>query len=343
MVGAIADNKKKGEDTMLMNPRAAQAAATLCLATCAVGAQAQEAYPTKPITVILGFAPGGPTDAIGRVVFARVGKQLNVPVIVENRPGAGSNLATQFVARAKPDGYTLLYAASSMAPATALYKSMNINPKTQLVAAGCSVSVPLILLTAQKTEAKDPAAFFASMASNPNKYFLGSSGTGSMDQLVAMEIGAKINVQFHHVPYRGNGPALTDVAAGTVDYMYSGAFNSAVPFIQNGQVRALAVTSLKRSPALPDVPTLSESVPGLKDYQAGTWQALLAPKDTPPAILDKLNAALQEAMSDPDVQKSLRFQAAEPMGRTRAQCQQFVNDEYDRWAGTIDRLGLKAD
>jgi len=323
--------------------KAAAVGASLCLAASASAVHAQDAFPSKPINVIIGFAPGGPTDAIGRVVLNEMGKALNVPMIVENRPGAGGNLATQQVVRASPDGYTLLYAASSLAPATALYSSMKLNPKTQLDSAGCSVSVPLILLTAKKLEARGPQAFFDSLKASPDKYFLASSGTGSMDHLVAMEIGSMLGTQFNHVPYRGNGPALTDVAAGNADFMYSGAFSSALPFIQGGQVTPLAVTSAKRSTALPDVPTLSESVPGLKSFEAGTWQALLAPKGTPQAVLDKLDAALQKALRDPKVQESLRFQAAEPMGRSRLECQQFVANEYDRWAKTIERLQLKVE
>lgn len=323
--------------------RAAALSASLWLAGGVCAAHAQDDYPSKPINVIIGFAPGGPTDAIGRVVLNEMSKTLNVPMIVENRPGAGGNLATQHVVRSSPDGYTLLYAASSLAPATALYSSMKLNPKTQLDSAGCAVSVPLILLTAKKVDIREPRAFYDALKANPEKYFLASSGTGSMDHLVAMEIASLLDANFNHVPYRGNGPALTDVAGGTADFMYSGAFSSALPFIQGGQVTPLAVTSAKRSPALPNVPTLAESVPELKNFDAGTWQALLAPKGTPQTTLDKLDAALQKALSNPKVQESLRFQAAEPMGRSRVECQQFVANEYDRWATTIDRLKLKVE
>jgi tripartite-type tricarboxylate transporter receptor subunit TctC len=317
-------------------------AATLAgLAYSASQAQAADAYPNKPITLIIGFAPGGPTDAIGRVLFKQVGQILNVPIIIENKPGAGGNIGTQELIRSKPDGYTLMYGTSSVTTAPALFNRTDLSPKTSFVAAGCSVAVPLILLTSKKIDAPTAADFYKMLQASPNKYFMGSSGNGSIDQLVGMDIGGKLDLKFQHVPYKGNGPALTDLASGNTNFMYSGSFNSALPFIQNGQVKALAVTSRNRSSALPQVPSLSESVPGLKGYDAGTWQVLLAPKGTSPEILAKLNQAVQDAMKDPMVQKSLQFQGAEPMNMDLKQCQDYMGTEYDRWTATIQRLGLK--
>ena len=318
------------------------AAALASLACAAPGAGAAPAYPDKAITLIIGFAPGGPTDAIGRVLFKKVSEELKVPIVIENRPGAGGNIGAQELLRAKPDGYTLMYGTSSITTAPALFNRDDLNPKTAFVAAGCSVAVPLILLTAKTMPATSAAEFYDQVKAQPGKYFMGSSGNGSIDHLVAMDVAAKLDLKFQHVPYKGNGPALTDLAGGTTNFMYSGSFNSAMPFIKSGQIKALAVTSNERSGALPDVPTLSESVAGLKGYDAGTWQVLLAPKGTPAPILDKLNTALQAAMKDPAVLESLRFQGAEVMDKTPAQCQDFIDNEYDRWSSTIDRLGLKA-
>lgn len=317
--------------------------AIAALACAGTVAQAANTYPDKAITLIIGFAPGGPTDAIGRVLFKKVSEELNVPIVIENRPGAGGNIGAQELLRAKPDGYTLMYGTSSITTAPALFGREDLNPKTAFVAAGCSVSVPLILLTSQKTmDAKNVKAFYKEVQSHPDKYFMGSSGNGSIDHLVAMDIAHKLGLKFQHVPYKGNGPALTDLAGGNTNFMYSGSFNSAMPFIQNGQVKALAVTSSKRSAVLPDVPTLSESVPGLKGFDGGTWQVLLTPKGTSTDILKKLDQALQSAMKHPAVLKSLRFQGAEIMDKNPQQCQDFVNQEYDRWSDTILRLGLKA-
>lgn len=315
------------------------ALAGLCLA--GVQAQAAATYPNKAITVIIGFAPGGPTDAIGRVLLNKMAEELKVPMVVENRPGAGGNIGAQDLLKAKPDGYTLMYGTSSITTAPALFGRDDLNPKTAFVAAGCSVAVPLILLVSKKIDADNAQDFYKLVKANPDKYFMGSSGNGSIDHLVAMDIANVLGLKFQHVPYKGNGPALTDLASGNTNFMYSGSFNSAQPFIKGGQVKPLAVTSDKRSVALPDVPTLSESVTGLKGYDAGTWQVLLAPKGTDPAILKKLDQAMQKAMTDPKVKESLRFQGAIVMDKTPEQCQAFIDSEYDRWSATIKKIGLK--
>jgi tripartite-type tricarboxylate transporter receptor subunit TctC len=304
-------------------------------------AQAADDYPNKPITLIIGFAPGGPTDAIGRVLFKTVSQKLNTPIIIENKAGAGGNIGTQELMRAKPDGYTLMYGTSSVTTAPPLFDRSDLDPGKAFVAASCSVNVPLILLTPSKMNIANAEDFYTAVKANPGKYFMGSSGNGSIDHLVGMDIANRLGLQFQHVPYKGNGPALTDLVAGNTSFMYSGSFNSALPFIQNGQVKALAVTSGKRSEALPDVPTLSESVKGLKGFDAGTWQILAAPKGTPEPILKKLDAALQASLKDPEVMKSLRFQGAEPMDKDPAQCRAYIASEYQRWSTTIKRLGLK--
>lgn len=313
-----------------------------CAAALLAAPLAHAAYPEKPISLIIGFAPGGPTDSIGRVLFKQVSEELGVPVVIENRPGAGGLLGQQDLLRAKPDGYTLLYGTSSITTAPALFNREDLNPKTAFDAAGCSVAVPLILLTAAKLDATDAQSFYTELKDNPGKYFMGSSGNGSIDHLVGMDIAAKLGLDLQHVPYKGNGPALTDLAAGTTDFMYSGSFNSAMPFIKSGKVTALAVTSAKRSNALPEVPALSELVPGLEGYDAGTWQVLLAPKGTDPAVLETLDQALKTAMKSPEVLESLRFQGAEIMERSPQECQAYIDDEYDRWSGTIKRLGLES-
>lgn len=317
----------------------AAAAAAVVIASPAAHAAG---YPSRPITLIIGFAPGGPTDSIGRVLFKQVSQELGVPVVIENRPGAGGTVGEQDLLRAKPDGYTLLYGTSSITTAPALFGRNDLDPKTAFDVAGCSVAVPLILLAARKLDVQSAPALYKAMKASPGKYFMGSSGVGSIDHLVGTDIATRLGLTFQHVPYKGNGPALSDLAAGNTSFMYSGSFNSAMPFIHSGKVKALAVTSAKRSQVLPEVPTLSEAVPGLQGYDAGTWQVLLAPKGTSPQILQKLDQAVQAAMKSPDVLKSLRFQGAEVMNKTLPQCQAYINSEYERWSGTVKRLGLKA-
>ncbi|OZI19834.1 hypothetical protein CAL26_19915 [Bordetella genomosp. 9] len=330
-----------------MTPRAnfrlAAGLASIALIAAAQPARADAPYPNKPITLLIGFAPGGPTDAIGRVLFKRVSEILDTPIIIENRPGAGGNIGTQELTRAKPDGYTLLYGTSSLTTAPALFNRADLDPTKAFDVAGCSVSVPLILLVAKSDPAANAEDFYKAVKGNPAKYFQGSSGNGSIDHLVSMDIAGRLGLKFQHVPYKGNGPALADLAGGNVNFMYSGSFNSALPIIKAGKVKALAVTSGHRSQALPDIPSLSESVPGLRSFDAGTWQVLAAPKGTSPAVLAKLNEAMQAAMKDAKVKESLDFQGAEPMNMDQKQCNAYIGKEYERWSGTIKRLGLKSE
>ena len=320
------------------------AIATITLASLVniTTAHAEPTYPDKPVSVIIGFSPGGPTDAIGRVLFRKVADVMKTPFVIENRPGAGGNIGSQDLARAKPDGYTTMYGTSSVTTAPPLFKRDDLNPEKAFDAASCTTKVPLILLVNNKVSANNVAEFYKQIKDNPGKFFMGSSGNGSIDHLVAMEIASKLGQKFQLVPYKGNGPALTDLAAGNVNFMYSGSFNSALPFIQKGTIKALAVTSSTRSGALPDVPTLSESVDELKNYDAGTWQALLAPKNTPANVLKALDSGVQAALQDKEVLKSLHYQGADIMHMPPSECQAFIKDEYARWSKTISDLKLSA-
>ena len=309
----------------------------------AMPVKADPSFPNRPITVLIGFAPGGPTDAIGRVLFRQMAQELAVPMVIENKPGAGGNTASQELLRARPDGYTLLYGSSSITTAPPLAGRDDLSPKTAFVVAGCSVMVPLILLVNKKINVGTSQELLNLIKDHPGQYFLGSSGNGAMDHLIAMDVASRLDLKFQHVPYKGNGPALTDVAAGNITFMYSGAFNSALPFIKSGQVKALAVTSERRSKSLPDVPSLSESVKGLEGFNASTWQVILASKRTDPATLEKLDTALKKAMTDPKVLESFQYQGAELLNLDRKQCQKFVDDESDRWSATIKKINLKSE
>ena len=297
-------------------------------------------YPDKPVRVIIGFSPGGPTDAIGRVLFKRVSEALKVPMVIENRPGAGGNIGAQELSKSAPDGYTIMYGTSSITTAPPLFSRDDLNPTLIFDAVSCTTDVPLILLASKKLPVKSANDLYALIEKHPGKYFMGTSGNGSIDHLTGMEVADRKSLKVQPVPYKGNGPALTDLAGGNVDFMYSGSFNSARPFLERGDVNALAVTSAKRSAALPDVPTLSESAEGLKGFSGGTWQAVLAPKGTPQPILDKLDQAVQVALKDPEVLESLNFQGATVMTLDRKACQAFIGSEYDRWSSKIKELNL---
>lgn len=306
-----------------------------------VSSAAASSYPDKPINVVIGFAPGGPTDSLGRVLFKKISEELGVPMVVENKPGAGGNIAAQTVAAAKPDGYTLMFASVAISIAPFLANRQELDPKKAFSAVGCSSAVPLILLVPKKVRADTAQQFYQLMRDNPGKYFAGNSGNGTIDQLAALDLASKLNLQFEAVPYKGNGPALTGLVAGDTNFMYSGAFNSALPFVKSGDLKALAVTSAERSAVLPDVPTLSESVPELKGFDAKAWQAVMAPKGTPPEVLTKVNKALNAALKDPEVLKSLQFQGAQVMNTSPQECQAFIDGESDRWSAMIKTLGLQ--
>ncbi|GAB2900829.1 tripartite tricarboxylate transporter substrate binding protein [Paralcaligenes sp. KSB-10] len=316
------------------------AAAAAGLAIGPISSFASSSYPDKPINVVIGFAPGGPTDSLGRVLFKKISEELGVPMVIENKPGAGGNIAAQAVATAKPDGYTLMFASVAITIAPFLYDKQNLAPKTAFAAVGCSSAVPLILLVPKKVKANTAPEFYKLMRDNPGKYFAGNSGNGTIDQLAALDIASKLNLKFEAVPYKGNGPALTGLMSGDTNFMYSGSFNSALPFIQSGDLKALAVTSTKRSEVLPDVPTLSESIPKLAGFNAQAWQAVMAPKGTPPEMLTKVNKALNAALKDPEVLKSLHFQGAQVMNTTPQECQAFIDGESDRWSAMIKELGI---
>lgn len=325
-----------------MLKRAVLAAAVAGLAIGPTSSFAASTYPDKPINVVIGFAPGGPTDSLGRVLFKKVSEELGVPMVVENKPGAGGNIAAQAVAMAKPDGYTLMFASVAITIAPFLYDKQDLDPKRAFAAVGCSSAVPLILLVNKKVEANTAPEFYKLMQDNPGKYFAGNSGNGTIDQLAALDIASKLKLDFEAVPYKGNGPALTGLVAGDTNFMYAGSFNSALPFVKNGDLKPLAVTSAKRSEVLPDVPTLGESIPELAGFNAEAWQAVMAPKGTPPEVLTKVNNALNKALKDPEVLKNLKFQGAQVMDTTPQECQAFIDGESERWSAMIKKLGLSS-
>ncbi len=281
--------------------------------------------------MIIGFPPGGPTDAIGRVLMRGASEVLGVSIVIENRPGAGGNIAAQEVIRAQPDGYTFMYASSSITTAHLLDKRADLNPKIAFEAASCSTSVPLLIL-GSSAGYNSAQALFRAVRDTPDKVFLATAGAGALDHLTAVALEKRYGLKFQYVPYKGSGPALQDVAAGNVTFTITGAFNTALPLIQKGQIKALAVLAANRSKSLPDVPTLGEALSEQQGYAGSTWQAVVAPRHTPQAILEKINDAIKKAMKDPKVQESIRFQGAEVLDMTTQECHRFIHSETDRWA-----------
>lgn len=320
--------------------RLKQLAAGIALGMACAGALAQ-GYPNKPIRVVIAFPPGGPSDAIGRVVFQEMSKRIGQPMVIENRPGAGGNIATESVIQSPADGYSLLYASSSIALSPTLYKRADLDPTKVFAPAGCSVSVPQLLLVRKDMPANTAAELVSLIKANPDKYFQGSSGSGQIDHLVGQVFMHDLGLKFTHVPYKGNGPAFTDLLAGNVTFMFAGAFNSALPFIKDGRVKALAITSKKRAGVLPNVPSLDETV--MKGFDSATWQALMAPAGTPPAVVALLNEKLNETLAVPAVKQNLFNQGAEVISGPPAQCAAFIKKEYGRWAEVIRKYDIHID
>ncbi len=302
--------------------------------TAAAGlTHAAEPYPSKPVRIVIGYTPGGPTDAVGRVIFTELSRRMGQPMVIENRPGVAGAVAADFVAKAPADGYTLLYGTSAMATIPSLYKRPDMEPAKFMTAVACTVGIPFALLVAPTLPVKTPEELSALIKQSPGKYFQGSSGNGTTDHLTGVMVAKALGWQYNHVPYKGNAGVLTDLAAGNVNYMFAGALQSALPLVKDGRMRLLAVTSAQRASLLPDTPTISETL--IKGFDTSSWQALMAPLGTPAAIVEQLNGRLNEVLADPVVKEKLQQQGADTIAQTPADCGNFIQKEYVRWSGLI--------
>ncbi len=316
------------------------AAALVALAS---GAAMAQQYPTRNISMLVPFAAGGPTDTVARVTAQAMGKPLGQTVVVENRPSAGGILAPEAVKNAKPDGYTILIHHIGMATTPALYRQLRFNPLTDFEYIGLINDVPMTLIARQNFPAKDFKEFLAYVKANKDKVTYANAGIGAASHLCGMLFMSAIETDLLTVPYKGTAPAMNDLLGGTVDFMCDQTTNTTSQ-IKGGKVKVYAVTSAKRVASLPDVPTLQEL--GLRGFEVGIWHALYAPKGTPKPAIDRLVAALQEAIKDPAVNQ--RFAdlgaAAYPVDKaTPAALQAHVKAEIDKWGPIIKKAGVYAD
>ena len=300
-------------------------------------------YPARNVTMLVPYAAGGPTDTVARVTAQAMGKPLGQTVIVENRPSAGGILAPETVKNAKPDGYTILIHHIGMATTPALYRQLRFNPLTDFEYIGLINDVPMTLIARQNFPAKDFKEFLAYIKANKDKVTYANAGIGAASHLCGMLFMRAIQTDLLTVPYKGTAPAMNDLLGGTVDFMCDQTTNTTAQ-IKSGKVKVYAVTSKQRVPTLPDVPTLDEL--GLKGFEVGIWHALYAPKGTPKPAIDKLVAALQEAVKDPVVNQ--RFAdlgaTAYPANKaTPAALAAHVKAEIDKWAPIIKKAGVYAD
>jgi tripartite-type tricarboxylate transporter receptor subunit TctC len=296
-----------------------------------------EDYPARPIKIIVPYAAGATTDLMARLVAEKLRDRLGQPVIVDNRSGAGGNIGAEIAARAQPDGYTLLLSAAGP---LVLNKSLYANlayDSDAFVPVSVIASSNSALVVNPKLGIANVAQLIAYAKANPGKLNYASSGVGSTPHLAAELFNAMAGVQITHVPYKGSGPAIVDVLAGHIDMTFV-ELSLALPQIHAGRVRLLAIGSEKRKAAMPDVPTIAETLPG---YLSVTWFGLVAPPKTPPAIADKLSAAIAAALKEPDVVKRMSEMNVEAVGDTPAQMKQFMTQENARWSKVIRSTGMK--
>ena len=299
---------------------------------------AQDQYASRPIKLVVGFPPGGPTDIIARLLAERLREALGRPVLVENRAGAGGNIAAEAVAKAAPDGYTLLYASLSIAISPGLYDKLAFDVKRDFVPVAETVSIPMVLLVNPKVPASNVAEFVRHAKANPGKLNYASSGNGTITHLAAALFSLRNGIQTQHVPYKGTAPALTDLVAGNVEFTI-GTINTALQFVREGRLRAIAVTGLARASSLPAVPTLDES--GMKGFEASAWQGVMAPAGTPPAIINKLSTEISKALARPDLRAQLAPQDAEVRATSPDRFAQYLGAEVSRWVQVIKDTGTK--
>ena len=321
---------------------AATASALAALAALApLPAQADGPYPNRTITVIVPFPAGGTTDILARVVGLYVGKDLGQTVVVDNRAGAGGNIGSLFVARAPADGYTLVMGTvGTHAINQSLYAKMpydNIKDFTPITRVAM---VPNLLVVNPGQPYASVKELIAYAKANPGKINFASSGNGTSIHLSGELFKQMAGVDMQHVPYRGSAPALTDLMGGQTQVMFDN-MPSSIPFVREGKLRALAVTTARRSPALPDVPTIAEA--GVPGFDATSWFGLLAPAGTPVPVIARLNASILKALADPEVKKKLVEQGAEPSGETPEQFAAFIKAETAKWGEVVKRSGAKID
>lgn len=265
-------------------------------------ASAQKDWPTKSISLVVPFAAGGPTDSIARLIAVPMGQSLGQTVVVENVPGAGGTIASTKVARAAPDGYTIYIHHMGMATAQALYDKLPYDPMTSFEYIGQVADVPMVLLGKKDLPANNFKELEAYIRANGSKVTMANAGPGAVSQLCGLLFQSRMGVRLTNIPYKGTGPALTDLLGGQVDLLCDQTTQT-IPYIKDGRVKAFGTTTMKRLPAIPNVPTLNEQ--GLKGFEVKVWHGVYAPKGTPKPVLDKINVALKKALNNPDVKKRL--------------------------------------
>jgi tripartite-type tricarboxylate transporter receptor subunit TctC len=298
----------------------------------AAGTVMADAWPTRHITLIVPFPPGGTTDVLARALGERLSRTLGQPVIVESKPGAGATIGADYVAKAKPDGYTLLVGAVHHTIATSVYKKLPYDFQKDLAPVTTIAMVPNVLVVNATTPVKDLGQLVAYIKANPDRANYGSNGNGTAQHLIGTQFQNQTGVTLTHVPYKGSGPLATDLLGGQI-LMSFDTITPVLPHIQVGKLRPLAVTTAVRAPALPDVPTLNEA--GLKGFNIGTWFGVLAPAATPKEIVARLNAEMVRVIRSPEFRKRMDEIGAQPIGNSSEEMARQIKEETEKFAALV--------
>jgi tripartite-type tricarboxylate transporter receptor subunit TctC len=315
----------------------------LAIAAAMIGAPrpaAAQTYPDRVITLVVPYPAGGGNDVLARIVAERMGKALGQQIVVENRGGAGGTIATRQVAKSTPDGYTLLIATSSLAINPSLYPNVGYDPRKDFAPVGLIASSSNVVLVHPSVAARSIAELIALAKQSPGKLDFASTGSGSSVHLAAELFASMANIRLTHIPYKGSGPALTDLLGGHVAIMF-GTLPPSIGLVKDGKVRALGVTGTHRSPLFPDLPTVAEA--GLPGYEAVLHYGLVAPAGTPQPIVDKLNAALRAALADDAVRARMMTEGAEPLPSTPEAYATDIDHEEIKWSKIVQASGAKGE
>jgi len=316
----------------------------LQFATCAAALSAgrtawAQAWPARPVRITVPVAPGGANDVTGRLIGQWLSERLGQQFVIENRPGAGTNIGTEAVLRGPADGYTLLIAGSNAAINATLFQNLNFNFIRDTVPIGSIVRVPQLMQVNPSVPAKSVPEFIAYAKANPGRIAMGSGGNGSPAHVIGEYFKMMTGTDLTHVPYRGAAPAVTDLIGGQIQVAFTELATS-LGHVKSGSLRALAVTTAARTEALPDVPTLSEFIP---DFEASQWVGLVAPKDTPPAIIEKLNGEINAALADPRTKARFADLGGMVLPGSPADFGKLIRDETEKWAKVIRAANIKVE
>ena len=297
-----------------------------------------QAYPTRPVRVVVAFTAGGTTDILARSVGQQLSERLKQPFVIDNKPGAGGNIGTEFVVRSAPDGYTLIVdSVGPIAVNPTLYKGLTYDPLTDLVPIVKIADVPNVLVVHPSLGVRNFEEFVAYAKANPGKLNYGSTGIGTSSHLSGYMLCRRVGIEAIHIPYKG-ADALNDLLVGRVQFMFA-TIPSVIQHIQAGKLLPIAMSSAKRSRSLPDVPTVIEN--GLPGFEAGSWFGFFAPKGTPEPIIAQLNRAVNDVLAMPSIEQQLIREGADPAGGTPAEFGQFVQREYEKWKLIVRESGAK--